>query len=98
MGSVQWRGGWGWGTDFPFGAAINRQYAINLTAAGPYQATLRLHYQDPELNGNDESTMALWQNAGAWAASRKSANDATGNWVEQSGVPNLVGRWTASAS
>src|SRR5206468_735884 len=46
--------------DFPFGGSINRQYAIGVTSASSYTATLRLHYLDLGLNGNSESGMSLW--------------------------------------
>ncbi|MBK7708258.1 MAG: hypothetical protein IPJ30_21525 [Acidobacteria bacterium] len=36
-----------------------------------YSATLRLHYLDSELNGNDEATLQLWRNDGSsWATAR----------------------------
>jgi hypothetical protein len=82
--------------DFPFGGSINRQYNIAVTGAG-YTAALRLHYLDGELNGNVESTMQLWRyNGSTWGVSGKTANDATNNWVEQSGLTNITNRWTIS--
>lgn len=82
--------------DFPFGASINRQYAINLTSSSPYTGALRLHYQDSGLNGNTEPGMQLWHFNAGWALSGKTANDSTNNWVEQSSLTDLTGRWTLS--
>jgi len=82
--------------DFPFSGSINRQYTIAVTGAG-YTAALRLHYLDGELNGNIESSMQLWRyNGTIWSVSGKTANDATNNWVEQSGLTDITNRWTIS--
>lgn len=81
--------------DFPFGACINRQFIIAVSG-GAYDATLRLPYEDAGLNGNDETSLQLWQRAAVWTAAGKSANDAAANWVEQTGLTNLAGRWTLS--
>lgn len=43
-------------SDFPFGGSISRVYNVTVPA-GTYSATMRLHYEDDELNGNVESTM-----------------------------------------
>ena len=85
-------------SDFPFGSSINREYAVSVTASGAYNATLRLHYQDSELNGNTESILELWRNASGWSSSGKTTNDTVNNWVEQSGRTNLIGRWTLSTA
>ncbi|MDB5279610.1 MAG: hypothetical protein JWR61_4565 [Ferruginibacter sp.] len=85
-------------SDFPFGGSISRVYNITVPA-GSYNATLRLHYEDDELNGSNESSMALWRyNGVAWTASGKSANSTTANYVEQSGLSNITNRWTCSAN
>jgi hypothetical protein len=84
--------------DFPFGGSINRQYLLNVSSGGPYSATLRLHYLDSGLNGNSESIMQLWSSFGGWAASGKTANDPINNWVEQSALTDLSGRWTGALS
>ncbi|MFM2082156.1 MAG: hypothetical protein RL380_847, partial [Verrucomicrobiota bacterium] len=84
-------------SDFPFGGSVNRQYTVTPTASGAYAATLRLHYNDSELNGNTESSMQLWRNTGSsWAASGKTANDTANNYVEQSSLSDVSGRWTFS--
>ena len=82
--------------DFPFGGSINRQYNISVTGSG-YTATLRLHYLDEELNGNNEASMQLWRyNGTTWNVSGKTGNNETDNWVEQSGLTNITNRWTIS--
>ncbi|MES2431859.1 MAG: hypothetical protein V4556_13075 [Bacteroidota bacterium] len=83
-------------SDFPFGSAINRVYDITIPA-GTYTATLRLHYEDDELNGNTESSMQLWKYNGAtWNAVGKTANNTTSNFIEQSGLTNITNRWGIS--
>lgn len=82
--------------DFPFGGSIAREYNISVPA-GSYNATLRLHYEDNELNGSVESSMALWNyNGSAWTAIGKTGNNTTSNYVEQSGLTNISNRWTCS--
>lgn len=85
-------------SDFPFGSAVNEEYAVTIPA-GTYNATLRLAYDDHELNGNDESTMTLWRhNGSAWINSGKTGNDVTSNYVEESGLTSITNRWTLSDS
>lgn len=82
--------------NFPFGGAINLEYKIAVPE-GTYDATLRLHYEDNLLNGNDESTMKLWNHNGvAWSEAGKSGNSTTLNFVEKSGLTGITGRWTLS--
>ena len=84
-------------TDFPFGGSVNRDYNVSVTGAGSYLATIRLHYEDGELNGNIESTLLPWHfNGLSWSETTKSGSDSTGNWVEQTGLGALDGRWTLS--
>jgi len=86
-------------SDFPNGVSVNRQYTVSLASSGAYNATFRAHYEDAELNANTESLISLWQNTGSnWTISGKTANDATNNWVEQSSITNLTGRWTLSGA
>ncbi|TCC96935.1 beta strand repeat-containing protein [Pedobacter hiemivivus] len=83
--------------DFPFGGSISRFYTITVSSGTYTSATLRLHYEDTELNGSNESTMGLWHyNGTSWMASGKTANDATANYVEQTLVPDITNRWTLS--
>jgi hypothetical protein len=82
--------------DFPFGGSISRVYNITVPS-GTYTATLRLHYEDGELNGNSESSMALWRyNGSAWGSVGKTGNSTISNYVEQSGLTNITNRWTCS--
>jgi hypothetical protein len=83
-------------SDFPQGSAINRVYTIS-TGLSVSQTTVRLHYEDAELNGNNESTMGLWYNGGSsWVPIGKSGNNTTGNYVEIGAQPAINGRWTIS--
>jgi hypothetical protein len=85
-------------SDFPFSSSVNEQYAVAIPA-GTYNATLRLDYDDDELNGNDESIMTLWRyNGSSWVNSGKTGNDITSNYVEQSGLTAIANRWTLSNS
>ncbi len=82
--------------DFPQGAAINRVYTIN-TGLTLGLTTVRLHYEDAELNGNNESTMGLWYNSGlSWVSLGKSTNSTTDNYVDLAGQLAINGRWTLS--
>ncbi len=84
---------------FPFSAAVNRAYSISQNSGAVYVATLRLHYADAELNGNDEDSMKLWQYGGSqWLDRLKSGNNSTANWLEQSGLSSLSGSWAISDS
>ncbi|HZH67495.1 MAG TPA: hypothetical protein VEY10_21575, partial [Flavisolibacter sp.] len=83
-------------SDFPFGAAINREYDITVPA-GSYTATLRLHYEDAQINGSAEHGLTMWRYNGAtWLNLNKSANDATANYVELTGLTDITNRWTLS--
>lgn len=80
--------------DFPYNGSVARVYNITIPT-GTYTATLRLHYEDAELNGNDEAIMQLWKyNGAAWAVSGKTANSTTSNYVEKNNLTNISGRWT----
>jgi hypothetical protein len=83
-------------SDFPQGAAINRVYTI-ATGLTLGLTTVRLHYEDAELNGNNESTMGLWYNSGSsWSSLSKTGNSTTANYVELAGQVAINGRWTLS--
>ena len=83
-------------SDFPNGGSINRVYDVTVPA-GTYNATLRLHYDEVELNGNDETAMQLWRyNGTVWGALGKTGNNTTSNYVELSGLTNITNRWTCS--
>ncbi|SFW76532.1 T9SS type A sorting domain-containing protein [Chitinophaga sancti] len=85
-------------SDFPSGASINREYTIAKTGTFTLTgATIRLHYEDGELNGNNESSMSLWVNPGSqWITTGKTANSTTSNYVEDSNFPDIDGRFTLS--
>lgn len=82
---------------FPSGEAINREYDISVVGSG-YTSTLRLHYEQNELNGNAEAGLSLWNDAGTsnWTDQGKSFNDEDDNWVELFGITNLLNKWTCS--
>ena len=81
---------------FPFGASINRQYDINIPT-GSYNANLKLHYEEGELNGNDESIMQMWNwNGTSWTALGASSRDLSNNYVELDNVTNVSNKWTLS--
>ncbi len=70
-----------------FGSAVQRDYSITPTGGSGYSATLRLHYLDSELNGNDESILALWRKDGSnWSAQGATTRDPVNNWVQYAGV------------
>lgn len=84
-------------SDFPFGGAVNRVYNIAVPSGTYVTATLRLHYEDNELNGNSESSMGLWRyNGSSWGAVGKLSNSTTSNYVEQILITNISNRWTLS--
>ncbi|HKO82641.1 MAG TPA: hypothetical protein VJU78_19680, partial [Chitinophagaceae bacterium] len=85
-------------SDYPNGSSINRVYTITVPA-GTYVAKLRLHYEDAELNGSDETALQLARyNGASWAVSGKTGNSTTSNYVEQSLLTNITNRWTCSAT
>ncbi|MBK7883949.1 MAG: hypothetical protein IPJ81_09170 [Chitinophagaceae bacterium] len=80
--------------DFPYGSSVNRTYDISVS--GTYSgATVQLHYEDDELNGNTESSMELWRyNGTSWVVSGKNSNNTTTNFVTKSLAPDATNRWT----
>jgi fibronectin-binding autotransporter adhesin len=84
--------------DFPNNGSINREYNVSIT--GTYVAgTLRLHYEDAELNGNNEATMDLWSYDGSnWVSAGKTSNSTTSNYVELTGLTGVAGRWSCANS
>lgn len=85
-------------SDFPNGSSINRVYNISVSG-GTYTAKLRLHYEDAELNGNDENTMQLIRyNGSSWTTSGKTGNSTTSNYVEQTLLTNITNRWTCAST
>ncbi|MEJ7627140.1 MAG: DUF2341 domain-containing protein [Ferruginibacter sp.] len=83
-------------SDFPFGGSMGRVYNVTVPT-GTYNATLRLHYEDNELNGINESSMGLWNYVGTtWNLIGKTGNDTSNNYVELSGLTNMSNRYTLS--
>jgi hypothetical protein len=83
--------------DFIYASSINREYDVAVSSGGSYQAALRLHYEDDELNGNIESLMQEWRfNGSSWVISGMTANDSVNNWTEQNGLSSIDGRWSLS--
>lgn len=70
-----------------FSNAVRRNYTITSLGGLNFSATVRLHYQDSELNGNSETTLGLWRrNATTWVNLGASSRNSTDNWVELTGV------------
>ncbi len=81
--------------DFPSLNSVNRSYNISITNTGTYVATLRLHYEDTELNGDVEANLGLWRFvSGAWTSYGKTSSDVTNNWVQRTTQSDISGRWT----
>lgn len=87
------------GTDFGFPTAVQRTYTVTPTGGTGYSSTLRLHYLNSELNGNNENSadFELWRHNGVdvWQRQVKTANNPsdTANWAEKSGVTQFSA-WT----
>lgn len=85
-----------------FPGAVGRTYFITPTGGSDYTATLRLHYLDSELNGNNESALQLWRNDGTnWTPQGVTTRNTTDNWVEYTGVtafsPWAIGTFAPTA-
>lgn len=81
--------------DFPSLNSVNRSYNISITNTGTYVATLRLHYEDTELNGTTEANLGLWRFvSGAWSSYGKTTSDVNANWIQRTAQPDITGRWT----
>ncbi|MFZ4619625.1 MAG: hypothetical protein ACOYNS_03640 [Bacteroidota bacterium] len=79
--------------DFSFGSSINREFTVSVSG-GAYTASMRLHYEDDELNGNTESGLEQWKYSSSWSTQGKSSNDAVNNWVELNSLSSIAGRWS----
>ncbi len=66
----------------------SRTYTITPNGGSGFSATLRLHYQDSDLNGLNESNLELWRfNGSTWQSPAGSATrDSSANWVEETGI------------
>jgi hypothetical protein len=81
------------------GSSIARGYDIQPTTNTGLNATLRAHYFDAEINGNNESTMVLWRstdNGATWTAqTTATSRDIAANWVEKTGI-DAFSSWTTA--
>jgi autotransporter-associated beta strand protein len=84
-----------------FASAVLRTYLIEPAAGVLGAATLRLHYLDSELNGNNETILTLWRATGSpsatWQNQIATSRDTTDNWVELIGVTGFS-PWTMAAT
>jgi fibronectin-binding autotransporter adhesin len=80
----------------PAATTITRTYFITAYGGSGYPVNLRLHYEDDELNGNDEPLMNVHRSVtpGVWVDSGKTSFDSDENWVEDSITTDITGRWT----
>jgi predicted outer membrane repeat protein len=72
--------------------AVKRTYTITQNNGNGFVATLQLHYQDGDLNGNIESSISLWRfNSvlGQWQNVGANDRDTTNNWVRKTGVTDF---------
>src|ERR1041384_7382755 len=73
-----------------FNNSVKRAYTLTPTFGGTgiFTGTVRLHYLDAELSGNDESMLVLWRRDMSWNAALGliTSRDSTENWVQLTGV------------
>ncbi|HEX6185199.1 MAG TPA: C25 family cysteine peptidase [Pyrinomonadaceae bacterium] len=83
------------GAGFGYPTAVQRTYTITPTGGSGYAATLRLHYNDSELNGNTEALLDFWRfNGTVWQRVVKTlADPITDNWIQTSAVTQFS-PWT----
>lgn len=79
------------------GNSVFRYYDIMPANNTTLDATLRFHYLNAELNGLDESSLALWKSSDNvnWSNEGFTSRDMTTNYVEKTGIP-AFSRWTLS--
>ena len=66
------------------GSVYSIANVVTLSAPLSFTGTVRLYYQDAELNGNTESQLLMaYQSAGLWATSSTSTVNTAGNYVEE---------------
>lgn len=86
-------------SDFPSGASISRLYTIGSISGAYTSATVRLHYEDAELNGNNEASMGLWRFVTPlWTPLGRAGGSAATNYVEQTGITDITNRWTLAGT
>lgn len=73
--------------------SINRYYSITPTNNSNLNATLRLKYFDAELNGQNESSLTIYQSTDAgvnWNNLSRTSNNTNSNYVEKVTVGSLA--------
>ncbi|NRB53417.1 MAG: T9SS type A sorting domain-containing protein [Saprospiraceae bacterium] len=71
------------------GKSVRRYFDVIPENNVALNATVRYHYFDPELDGQNESHLRIWEQNGteaAWKLLGAQDHDVQNNWVEQSGV------------
>lgn len=79
--------------------SIFRYYDILPTNNTALNATLRIDYNDAELNGLTETSLALWRSANSidWFDQGFNGRNTITNYVQQSGIASFS-RWTLASS
>ncbi|MEO8148607.1 MAG: T9SS type A sorting domain-containing protein [Bacteroidia bacterium] len=78
---------------------INRDYVITIPAGTYTNATLKLHYENSELNAFNEPNLTQYHyNTGTlvWDSIGITTRDTAANWVAKTLITNCTGRWTLS--
>lgn len=83
------------GAGLGYPGAVKRTYTITPTGGSGYTATLRLHYNDSDLNGNAEALLDFWRfNGASWSRVTKTlADPIVDNWIQTSAVTQFS-PWT----
>lgn len=86
---------------FAAAACMNRQYSISMGGGGSSNnATLRLHYEQGEVNGNAEGASTFWRNVGSWVdqTNANTSNDVLADWIQKTNITNIAtsALWTLS--
>jgi hypothetical protein len=83
-----------------YAAAVQRSYTITPNGGSSINATVRLHYRQAELNGNDDTSVPNFNfrrfTAGAWKAvvpTSRNTNVVEDNWLENNTVTTFS-EWT----
>jgi len=85
---------------FAAAACMNRQYSVSMTGGTSNNATMRLHYEQNEVNGNAEAASTFWRNVVSWVdqTNANTTSDVTNNWVQKTSITNIATAaiWTLS--
>jgi len=78
--------------------SLTREYEISVNSGTYTSALLRLHYENNELNAFSEPFLSVYKfNSGIlWDSLGFSGRDTAANYVQQSGIAVLPGRYTGS--